>query len=307
MKIKLLLALFALGLWQGVTHAATPPMPTVTRTADVVYGHKSGMALVLEVLRPENANGAAVLVLASGGWTSNYAAPNPRSYEAFFARGYTVFVVFHGSQPKFKVPEIVADISRAVRFVRFNASRFGVDPHRLGITGTSSGGHLSLLLALTGGPGAPDAKDPVDRVSSAVQAVAVFCPPVDFANWTRAGDDTLILNPMDPKYAGAWSPRGDTREGRMELWREYSPIRFVKATMPPTLVLHGDVDKTVPIYQARAFADAVRAAGGTSKLVVREGKDHTWPEMAAERAQFAEWFDRYLGAAAKDPAQVPAK
>ena len=265
-----------------------------TRTEDVIYGRKFGTALTLDAFQPQAPNGAAVLFLVSGGWVSNHASVNARNYEVFLSRGYTVFAIVHGSQPRFVVPEIMEDIHRAARFVRANARRFGIDPQRIGVTGTSSGGHLSLLLALMGGPGKPDAKDPIDRESSAVQAVACFCPPTDFAHWTGPADNLLIVNPMDAKYAGAWSPRGDTREGREILWREWSPIRFVKADMPPTLVFHGDADKTVPIYQAKAFEAACRAAGATYRLVVREGKDHGWPEMATDRATFADWFDQHL-------------
>ncbi len=293
MKRLRLLVLCAVVLFAGLASAADSPAP-FTHTADVIYGRKFGTALTLDVFQPATPNGAGVLYLMSGGWVSSHSTPNPRLFQVFLARGYTVFTVWHGSQPKYVVPEIMQDIHRAARFVRANAQRFNLDAERLGVTGTSSGGHLSLLLGVTGGPGKPDAKDPIDRVSSAVQAVAVFCPPTDFSNWRAAGDDTLIVNPMDPKYSGAWSPRGDTREGREQLWREWSPIVFVKAGTPPTFVIHGDADRTVPLYQSKAFEAACRAAGVPCQLVVREGKDHTWPEMTADRAQFADWFDRHL-------------
>jgi acetyl esterase/lipase len=295
MKFKLSLGFLLIGIVMSALFAAETPIATeFTRTADVIYGRKFGTALTLDVFAPAKPNRAGVLFLMSGGWVSNQGPVNPRSFEALLARGYTVFTVWHGSQPKYIVPEIMEDIHRSARFVRANASRFGIDPQRIGVTGTSSGGHLSLLLGLMGGPGKSDAKDPIDRESSAVQAVACFCPPTDFANWAQAGDDRLILNPMDSRYAGAWGARGETREGREQLWREWSPIHFVKAGAPPVFVIQGDVDRTVPVYQAKAFGDACRAAGVTHTLVVREGKDHTWPEMGADRTQFADWFDRYL-------------
>ncbi len=292
MRKILVLSLFAIALLAGSGRAADATK--FTRTEDVIYGRKFGTALTLDVFKPETANGAGVLFLMSGGWVSNYGTPNARNFEAFLARGYTVFTVWHGSQPKYIVPEIMEDIHRAARFVRANAKRFDLDPLKLGVTGTSSGGHLSLLLGVTGGPGKPDAKDPTDRVSSAVQAVAVFCPPTDFANWTKADDDRMIVNPIHPQYAGAWLPLGATVEGRQALWRDWSPIRFVKAGAPPIFMIHGDVDRTVPLYQAQTLEAACRAVGVPCSLVVRAGKDHTWPEMSADRAQFADWFDRHL-------------
>ena len=100
-------------------------------------------------------------------------------------------MVVHGSQPKFTIPEAIQDIHRAVRFIRHNAAEWGVDPNHLGITGGSAGGHLSLILGTQGGPGAPDAKDPIDRESSAVQAVACFYPPSDFLNYGADGEDAV--------------------------------------------------------------------------------------------------------------------
>jgi acetyl esterase/lipase len=200
----------------------------------------------------------------------------------------------HGSQPRFHVVEIMADLHRAVRFVRHHAARFGVDPDRFGVTGTSAGGHLSLMLGLRGGPGPADAKDPVDRASSAVQAVACFCPPTDFLNWGAPGDDQLGVGATGARFSGSWDSRIETRAGREALNREVAPIEAVHARMAPTLVLHGDADKLVPVYQARLFAEKCRATGATQRLVEREGKDHTWPEMATDRAQFADWFDRHL-------------
>lgn len=297
MKRIFALSLFAIALFAGCASAADATK--FTRIEDVIYGRKFGTALTLDVFQPQTANGAGVLYLMSGGWVSNHATPNARNFEALLARGYTVFTVWHGSQPKYVVPEIMEDIHRAARYVRTQAQRFGIDPQRIGVTGTSSGGHLSLLLGVMGGPGKPDAKDPIDRASSAVQAVAVFCPPTDFANWTKAADDRMIVNPVPPRYAGAWLPRAATQEGREALWREWSPIRFVKAGVPPVFIMHGDVDRTVPLYQAQAFEAACRAAGVPCTVVVRAGKDHTWPEMVTDREQFADWFDRHLLGATK--------
>src|SRR5439155_3550362 len=100
----------------------------------------------------------------------------------FLKRGYTVFAVVHGSQPKFTVPEILLDMHRAVRYIRSHAQDFKIEPERIGITGGSAGGHLSLMQGTAGDLGDPKARDPVERVSSRVQAVACFFPATDFLN-----------------------------------------------------------------------------------------------------------------------------
>ena len=106
-------------------------------------------------------------------------------------RGYTVFAVVHGSQPKYTIPEILEDINRAVRFIRHHAKDYRVDPDRLGIAGASAGGHLSLMQGTSGDLGNKGAKDPIDRESSRVQAVACYFPPTDFLNYGKPGEITL--------------------------------------------------------------------------------------------------------------------
>ncbi len=85
----------------------------------------------------------------------------------------------HGSSPRYSIPEAVADVRRAVRFVRKHAKRFQVDADRLGVLGMSAGGHLSLMLGTTGDDGKGDAADDLERVSSRVAAVVSLVPPTD--------------------------------------------------------------------------------------------------------------------------------
>ena len=121
-------------------------VPPYHRSHDVVYGRKAGLALTMEVFTPENeSNGLAVIAVASSGFVSGPEMVQPLCYHEFLRRGYTVFAVMHGSQPLFTIPEIIDDIQRAVRFVRYNARSYGIDPRRIGILGASSGGHLSLM------------------------------------------------------------------------------------------------------------------------------------------------------------------
>src|SRR6267378_3181835 len=124
----------------------------VHRTEDVIYGRKFGTALTMDIFQPTNSNACGILFLVNGGWLSSKATPNmvtiqPDYYQPFLERGYTVFAVVTGSQPKFTITEIIEDVNRAVRFVRHSSGKFGIRPDRLGITGSSSGGHLSLMIA----------------------------------------------------------------------------------------------------------------------------------------------------------------
>lgn len=274
----------------------------VRRIEDVIYGRKSGMALTLDVFQPEKPNGCGLLFVVNGGWTSSKATPlmvtiRPGDYQPYLDRGYTVFAVVTSSQPKFTIPDLMEDVHRAVRFVRTNATRYGVRPDRLGVLGSSSGGQLTLSIATQGGAGNADSADPVERESSAVQAAACFFPPTDFLNYGGPGINGVGAGPMAPLQA-AFGPRALTPEGRALVGRELSPIYFVTAQLPPTLIIHGDADKDVPLQQSESFVERAKNAGAPRiQLIVRPGKGHGWGDFwrsTEDTVEFADWFDRHL-------------
>ena len=263
------------------------------RSEDVIYGRKFGTALTLDVIQPDKPNGAGILFMVSGGFFSSHEAINPGYYKPLLDHGYTIFAVVHGSQPRFIIPEIIEDVQRASRFVHLHAREYGVDSNKLGVTGASAGGHLSLTLGTRGGPGKADAKDPIDRESSVVAAVACFFPPTDFANWGAQGDDGVGFG-TTLQFKPAFGPRSDTAEGRQKLSREISPLHFIHSNMPPTLITHGDSDKLVPLYQAQIFETRAKEFGNNIKVIVKPGADHGWKGMDKDMEVFAQWFDEHL-------------
>jgi len=285
--------------------AADEKTETYTRQKDVVYGRKHGMALTMDVIAPkEKPNGAAVVWMISGGWFSAHEAINPAAVREFLDRGYTVFAVVHGSQPKFTIPEAVADVNRAVRYIRHHAADYGIDPNRLGVTGGSAGGHLSLMLGTAGDQGDSSAKDPIDRESSRVGAVACFFPPTDFFNYGKEGENALgrgvlkgfkapfDFNEFDPELK-VFRPIAD--EAKIdEIGHQISPASHVSSDDPPTLIIHGDADVLVPIQQAETIIEKLKAAGVECELVVRKGAGHGWPNLNKDMAILADWFDKHL-------------
>jgi acetyl esterase/lipase len=305
MKRLLLLALLALVAAPSLRAADEAPY---TRKEDVIYARKYGTALTMDVFTPKkNANGAGVILAVSGGWYSDHAmiaGAVPLFVRPMLDRGYTVFAVVHGSNPRFTLPEILEDMHRAVRFIRHNAKDYGIDPGRLGITGGSAGGHLSLMQGTAGDDGDPKAKDPVDRVSSRVQAVACFFPPTDFLNYGKPGENALgrgvlaaFKAPFDfhelDKKQNVFVAVED-EPAILETGREISPINHVSTDDPPTLILHGDADKLVPIQQAELIVEKLKAAGVDAKLIVKPGAAHGWPDMPRDLERFADWFDEHL-------------
>src|SRR3954447_1488937 len=93
--------------------AAAADAPSYTRTEDVIYGRKYGTALTMDVFKPKHdANGLGVILVVSGGWISAHEAILPGAVIPLENRGYTVFAIVHGSQPKFTIPEILQDMNR---------------------------------------------------------------------------------------------------------------------------------------------------------------------------------------------------
>lgn len=268
-----------------------------TRVRDVVYGRKFGMALTMDVWKPPKQNGVGAIFVVSGAFKSGIEMVDskffgPALYKPFLDRGQTLFLVSHGSQPKFTVGEIVRDIHRAVRFIRVHAADHGVDPNRLAIVGASSGGFLSLSVGADGGPGDETAEDPIDRASSRVQAVGCICPPSDLVNYEKAGRSIVEYEPV----GFVWHVFGlldKQKAEQIKVLRELSPINALTGEAPPMLVIHGDVDSKVPHEQSMRFAARLEELRVPHQLIIRKNAGHGWPDVATDYALIADWFERH--------------
>lgn len=263
---------------------------------DVVYGQKEGMGLTLDVLKPEkNGNGRGIIAVSSGGWKSNKS--NLPEEVAEFRRdhwamgllhgGFTVFVVRHGNGPRFYVPEMIEDIRRSVRFVRMKAKDYGIDPNWIGITSGSSGGHLALMVGVTGDDGNPQSKDPVERVSSRVQAIVAWFAPADMINW-GATDGYKMIEAGRPGFFGNIFGKVTNLPEQL---KAISPIYHVTPEDPPLLLIHGDQDKTVPVQQSEIMKAKYEEVGLKVKLIVQPGGGHTyWDGIEKQYDEVAKWF-----------------
>ncbi|UCE59957.1 MAG: alpha/beta hydrolase [Phycisphaerales bacterium] len=276
-----------------------------TRTKDVIYGRKYGMALTLDVFTPKRgANGCGVIFVSSLGWGSTHELADNMPVGELLEHGYTVFAVAHGSKPKFTIPEAIEDMHRAVRFIRSHAKDYSIKGDCIGATGVSSGGHLSLLLGTSGREGDPAAKDPLERVSSRVQAVACFFPPTDFLNYGVVGEDAIgrgILEYYRPAFdfhklnASTKTFERIIDEKRIrEIGRRISPITHVSEDDAPTLIIHGDADMMVPIQQSETFLKKLEDAGVHASLVVKPGASHIFKGWKDDMPTIADWFDKHL-------------
>jgi acetyl esterase/lipase len=293
-SIGLLLCLTGLLLAGGLVAAGWAALhPRFDWQQRVVYGTRHGDPLTLDVLTPRESNGLGIVFLVSGGWKSGRGAIRPWLLAPLLRRGYTVFAVCHVSQPQATVDEIVADVSRAVRFIRSHAADYRIDPDRLGVAGGSAGGHLSLMLATRGGPGPADAVDAIDAASSAVQAAAVFCPVTDLTDLSGSTED-----PGDGGPPTSFRRAFNQEPVDMDRWRvqarELSPLHHVTPAMPPVMICHGDRDTLVTLDQSVRFCDRAVPLGCDVTLRVVEGAGHTWLTMPLDVMRCAAWFDSRL-------------
>jgi len=279
------------------------------RIDDVIYGRKAGMALTMNVFRPSKQNGAGVVWVVSGGFYSRYEDTLNQGFvnrlKPLLDRGYTVFTVMHGSAPQFEIREIINDIHRAVRFVRYHAEDYGIDSGRIGITGGSAGGYLATLMGTTGCAGEPNSKDPIERESSKVQAVACFFPGTDWLNFPNPGDNVIDiserlgtvssfrLREYDPKMK-EYVRINDSNKVN-QILADISPINHVDAGTAPILMIFGDRDDITSIKtQGYPMIDKLKKAGVPCDMVIKPGVGHGWNGIEKDTDTIAEWFEKHL-------------
>ena len=303
--------IFASSLEGAETERLVPERkPAVyTRTNDIIYGRKYGMALTLNLLQPAKPNGAAVVWVISGGFFSSHEETLNEGFvarvEPLLDRGYTVFLVMHGSAPQFELREVTKDIHRAVRFVRCHAGGYGIDPQRIGITGGSAGGYLATWLGTTGCDGNAASPDPVERMSSRVQAVACFFPGTDWMNFPTPGEDVIAISERLGTIAGFRFKEYEPKKRELipitdpekvrELLKELSPINHETAESAPMRFIFGDKDTITTIQtQGTPMIEKLKACGVPCDMIVKPGLGHSWPGMAKDSGLIADWFDTYL-------------
>ena len=277
----------------GFTQDALPYL----QTQDVVYGEVHGTGLLMDVFAPKTAtNGLGIIDVASGAWHSDRSKIRDHSlaqmFQIYCARGYTVFAIRPGSKTRYTILDMDAHLKIGIRFVKEHATQYHIDPDRLGMTGASAGGHLATLAALTATPSKPEAKKAKDRIGTSVKAVAVFFPPTDLAEWE-------VGKPTDPEllrsllYLPGAAPTD--LEEVMKAARAASPLMHVEKTDTPFFLIHGNADNVVPLSHSQRLVDAMKKAGNTVEIQIKEGGGHAWLTMAEEVRTMATWFDKQLG------------
>jgi acetyl esterase/lipase len=277
----------------GVPAAALASGVTVHHGVEfaVVEGFRP-LLLDLYVPAAGSAFGAAIVYLHGGGWAVGsrrrfgraFVSWSPTPLDLLAQAGFVVATVDYRLSGEARFPAQLHDVKAAIRWLRGNAARLGIDTTQVIAWGESAGGHLAVLAGLTGDR--PELEGKVGDFasqSSAVIGVIDWYGPMNLLSLSSHHAPDSEKRPDD---AGSWesSMVGAPLQTDPARSRAASPISYVHAAAPPIHIHHGTVDGYVPFAQSVEFADALRAAGGIVELVAVEGSDHFWtgaPDLAA--------------------------
>ncbi len=218
---------------------------------------------------PETASGAAIVVLPGGGY-GGLAKHEGEGYALWLNHhGVAAFVLkYRLGSHGYRHPVMLNDAARAIRVVRSKAAEWKVDPNRLGIMGSSAGGHLASTLLTHFEAGKPDAADPVERENSRPDLGILCYAVITMGEFTHRGSRQNLL--------GA--------EPAAELIENLSNEKQVTAQTPPCFIWHTFEDVAVPVENSLAFAAALRKARVPFELHVYQkgghgmglGNGHPW-------------------------------
>lgn len=261
---------------------------------NLTYKTVGDRALQVDLAKPKGDGPfPAIVFVHGGGWRGGNRASYRGMIRQAAERGYVAITVTYrlteaeaGGRARNPFPAQVHDVKCAVRWLRANAKKYGIDPQRIGATGGSAGGHLSLMLGTTDAKADLEGPGYEDR-SSRVQAVVNYFGPTDFPRIaeTSKGATPIVSSFLDGDHAA-----------KPKVWSLASPITHVTDDDPPILTIHGAEDMLVPVDQAKRFDAAAKKAGVRHELLILEGQAHGFRGEAADRARKAlfDFFDAHL-------------
>ena len=220
-------------------------------TPNVTYHVASGHENKLDLYVPRSASGSTpvLMYIHGGGWVGGSKEANVLRILPYLEMGWAVVNVGYRLGAVARAPAAVEDGLCALRWVIRNADEYNLDPSRIVTTGNSAGGHLALTTGMIPASAGLDRECPG---SEELRVAAII-------NWygiTDVGD--LLEGPNTRGYAVEWM---GSLANRFEIAERVSPMKYVRAGLPPTLTIHGDADPTVPYQHAVALHERLEAVG----------------------------------------------
>jgi len=276
-----------------------PNVPDGTRILrDIAYipdGHER-QKLDLYLPRQDESDGPLPLIIwvHGGAWRAG-SKGNCRSVR-FLKQGYAAASINYRLSQHAIFPAQIEDCKAAIRFIRANAGEYNIDPDRIGVWGSSAGGHLVALLGTTGDVKQFD-KGPNMHVSSRVQAVCDFFGPTDLtkmSDFESSMDHDAADSPESQLIGG---PVQENKEACMRA----NPITYVSKDDPPFLICHGDKDMLVPHNQSVLLNAALIKADVNVKFHTVKGGGHGFRDKEVDR-MVPEFFGKQF-----KPGKKPSK
>jgi acetyl esterase/lipase len=285
-----------------------PVIPdTVAVERDVQYGKAGEVSLQLDIVRPKEPSEKlrpAVVFIHGGGWSGGNKSGGIGQVLPFAASGnYFCASVEYRLSGVATWPAQIHDCKAAIRWLKANAKKLNIDPERIGVWGSSAGGHLVSLLGVTGGVKELEGDCGSPGQSSRVACVVDFCGPSNFLAIAR-GKDTVKQGASGPIS----KLLGGTIEEKKEAAASASPVTYASKDAAPILIVHGTDDATVPLEQAELFYAALKKAGAEATFVKIIGGGHGigGPEVLKRVQAFFEKHLRGQNVAVSDqPIEAP--
>lgn len=262
---------------------------SIQRITDIEYATTNEQRLLLDLYLPQGVKNPPLLVWIHGGaWRAGSKDNMPLT--DLVQNGFAVASVEYRLSPVAKFPAQIHDIKAAIRFLRGSAKKYGYNADKIGILGSSAGGHLVALMGVTNGNAQLEGTlGDFDNESSSVQAIVDYYGPTNFMT---------ILPQSTPHGLSVRVPAlqlllGDRPERTPDLAKLASPVFHVDDQAPPLLIIHGDQDPQVPINQSHELQGKYEQQKRDVTFEVLHGAAHGGPEFFdAERMQLVETFLR---------------
>lgn len=263
---------------ETTTAPATDPtvvIPNTTAEAikDVEYGRVGDIPLLLDIYIPETPIASpipAIIFIHGGGWERSDKGEKlcVIKFSHLATHGFIVASINYRLSGVAPFPAAVEDSKCAVRWLRANADKYNVDPDRIAVAGYSAGGHLAMMVGLVDETVGLEGNGGWQEFSSRVQAVCSFYGPTDFVS--RYIEKPVSTHPTHIKFLGG------TMEEKPEIYKAASPINYVTEDDPPLLLVHGELDETVPYSDSKRMYQAYQQAGLEAELVKVSGAGHNF-------------------------------
>jgi acetyl esterase/lipase len=266
----------------------------VEKKLDIPYAGTDNPRQKLDLILPKEWGDKKLPVIAfihGGGWRNGNKSRAHGQLIPFVRSGnYAGVSIGYRLTDEGSWPVQIHDCKAAIRWIRANADKYGFDPDRIGIMGTSAGGHLVAMLGTSGDvkPLEGDLGD-FDETSSRVQCVVDFYGPTELLTM---GNEGRIKHdaPGSPEAKLVGGPLQETKG----VAKAASPITYVTKDDPPFLIIHGNADPTVPYAQSTVFQKRLKEAGVEATLITIEGGGHGGFRNRKMRDTVAAFFDKHL-------------